>query len=301
MDIRPLWSRQDWSGRLPASLHEELSIDRQVPALLACQGETIIGWAYTADRSNQLLQINITEAYRRKGHGSRLLRSLGQLLTDYGCSRLELETELLEPAHSRAFFQKMGPSLLLSGKSQSSFKLESWLSPEQLKLLEVHRQLGIPDNYGISRALRLHADAVDLTAIGEDCWQRPQRLATEAAAAWSMMHHHAALENIQLVPVSAYRSIQYQTLLLQRKLDKGQVIEEILKVSAAPGFSEHHSGRAIDITTTQAVALETKFAQTSAYQWLNYNAEDYGFYLSYPQDNPHGIAWEPWHWCWAPE
>ena len=25
---------------------------------------------------------------------------------------------------------------------------------------------------------------------------------------------------------------------------------------------------------------------------------EFGFHLSYPRDNPHGIAYEPWHWCW---
>ena len=24
----------------------------------------------------------------------------------------------------------------------------------------------------------------------------------------------------------------------------------------------------------------------------------YGFVMSYPRDNPHGIVYEPWHWCW---
>jgi LAS superfamily LD-carboxypeptidase LdcB len=22
--------------------------------------------------------------------------------------------------------------------------------------------------------------------------------------------------------------------------------------------------------------------------------------MSYPRDNPHGIVYEPWHWCWQP-
>ena len=23
--------------------------------------------------------------------------------------------------------------------------------------------------------------------------------------------------------------------------------------------------------------------------------------MSYPRDNPHGIVYEPWHWCWQPQ
>ena len=28
-------------------------------------------------------------------------------------------------------------------------------------------------------------------------------------------------------------------------------------------------------------------------------AGDFGFALSYPRGNRHGIAYEPWHWCWS--
>ena len=32
--------------------------------------------------------------------------------------------------------------------------------------------------------------------------------------------------------------------------------------------------------------------------WLRTNAPRFGFHLSYPRNNPHGIGYEPWHWCW---
>ena len=36
----------------------------------------------------------------------------------------------------------------------------------------------------------------------------------------------------------------------------------------------------------------------AVHAWLVANAVRFGFALSYPRDNPHGIAYEPWHWCW---
>jgi D-alanyl-D-alanine carboxypeptidase len=98
--------------------------------------------------------------------------------------------------------------------------------------------------------------------------------------------------------VSAYRSTEYQLGILRRKLERGQTIEEILRVSAAPGYSEHHSGRALDITTPGFAALEEEFEQSPAFAWLGANAARFGFRLSYPRGNRHGIAFEPWHWCW---
>ncbi len=301
LKVRPIWSRSEWPGRLPEALHEALATDRYIPLLLACQNDRIIGWAYTQDRSNQLESIFIDESFRRQGKGRRLFRCLSRLVLDYGCSRIQFESKLLATKASQSFFHSIGADAFLPGAEQSILGLHAWMSVTQLQLLESNQQLGIADDYGICRALVLQIDASELTDIGEDCWQRPQRMATEAAAAWSMMRHHAEIDNIKLLPVSAYRSTSYQTMLLQKKLDQGQSIEQVLQVSAAPGFSEHHSGRAIDITDEASNALEEKFAETAAYRWLNNNASDYGFTLSYPLGNPHRIAWEPWHWCWSPE
>ena len=99
--------------------------------------------------------------------------------------------------------------------------------------------------------------------------------------------------------VSAFRSASYQLVIIERKLERGQSIAEILRVSAAPGFSEHHSGRAIDISTPGFAALEEEFEYSPAFHWLQRHAGDYGFYMSFPRDNAHGITYEPWHWCWS--
>ena len=47
-----------------------------------------------------------------------------------------------------------------------------------------------------------------------------------------------------LLIVSGFRSIEYQASLIRKKLNAGQSVSEILQVNAAPGFSEHHTGRA---------------------------------------------------------
>jgi len=112
------------------------------------------------------------------------------------------------------------------------------------------------------------------------------------------MRHAAATQDIVLQLVSAYRPVDYQVGIVQRKLDAGIDIEDILKVSAAPGFSEHHSGRAVDLSTPGFQVLEEEFEQSPAFSWLTENASSFGFRLSYPRNNPHGVAYEPWHWYW---
>ena len=118
------------------------------------------------------------------------------------------------------------------------------------------------------------------------------------AAAWQRMQHAAASDGIELQVVSAWRSVDYQCGIVERKLARGQRIDQILAVSAAPGYSEHHSGRALDLTTPGFEPLEEEFENSLAFAWLCRNAAHFRFALSYPRDNPHGIAYEPWHWCW---
>jgi D-alanyl-D-alanine carboxypeptidase len=164
--------------------------------------------------------------------------------------------------------------------------------------VDAAHRLGVPRDYGRARSLRRVPEPRRLVAIGNDTQGRPQMLAPSAARAWARMVTAATHDGVVLQVVSAYRSTEYQLGILRRKLERGQTIEEILRVSAAPGYSEHHSGRALDITTPGFAALEEEFEQSPAFAWLGANAARFGFRLSYPRGNRHGIAFEPWHWCW---
>lgn len=114
------------------------------------------------------------------------------------------------------------------------------------------------------------------------------------------MKQSAASAGVEIFLVSAYRSLAYQQELIANKLVKGQIIEEILKVNAAPGFSEHHTGRAVDIGTSTCAVLEAEFETTPAFEWLVLNAGKYAFTMSYARENSLGINYEPWHWCFTP-
>ena len=115
-------------------------------------------------------------------------------------------------------------------------------------------------------------------------------------AAWRAMVAAAGAEGITLLLISGFRSVQRQQEILERKRAAGEAIESILRVNAAPGYSEHHTGRAVDIGTPGCPPLEERFEETSAYGWLSRNAGRFGFFLSYPRGNPNGIVYEPWHW-----
>ncbi len=112
------------------------------------------------------------------------------------------------------------------------------------------------------------------------------------------MHAAAAREGVQLLPLSGFRSVARQTAIIRRKLAEGQALPAILRLVAAPGCSEHHTGRALDLGDVNHVGLDVDFAQTPAFRWLEKRAAQFGFRLSYPRKNRHGIGYEPWHWFW---
>ena len=163
----------------------------------------------------------------------------------------------------------------------------------------IARNLGIPADYGAARGLAPQREAARLVSVG----RAPDdgkivRLAPRAAAAWKKMRTAAARDDIVLLPLSGFRSVARQTALIRKKLATGQRIEEILRLVAAPGYSEHHTGRALDVGSPEDIKLDEQFARTAAFRWLRRHAHKFGFQLSFPRHNPHGIAYEPWHWCW---
>ncbi|MEO7414161.1 MAG: M15 family metallopeptidase [Opitutaceae bacterium] len=166
---------------------------------------------------------------------------------------------------------------------------------------EMNRVLGIPADYAVSRdlVLQLEAPQSDLHLITADWEIHPVRLYAPAAAAWFRLNAAAAAENIALLPLSGFRSVSRQLEIFRRKLEKGIPMAEILKMNAAPGYSEHHTGRAVDVSTPGERPFAESFGETAAFRWLTQRAGEFGFRLSYPRDNPHGISYEPWHWWWG--
>lgn len=139
------------------------------------------------------------------------------------------------------------------------------------------------------------ASVLEMVEVGED--GKEHFLVPAAAKAWRALKAAAVAENIQIFIVSAFRSIERQAELVRRKLAAGRPIDEILSVCAPPGFSEHHTGRAVDLSTPGVSVLEPEFDQTAAFAWLTQHAKDFGFHLSFPAGNSQGYLYEPWHWC----
>src|SRR5690554_412578 len=172
-----------------------------------------------------------------------------------------------------------------------------------LPLHRLHERLGSvgvdADGYAARTRLELVAEPGWLAFAGFDRYRRALWLHPGAAGGWNRMREAARREGVVLEAISGYRSHDYQLGIFERKRARGLALEEILQVNAAPGYSEHHSGLALDIGAPGEPPAEESFEHTAAFAWLRDNAAAHGFGMSYPRDNPHGIVYEPWHWRFA--
>lgn len=115
--------------------------------------------------------------------------------------------------------------------------------------------------------------------------------APEAEAAYQQMKQAAAAEGIRLIERTSYRSFMQQTIIYNNYVkEHGQ--EAADRFSARPGYSEHHTGLAIDLNS-----LETAFGETPEGIWLATHCAEYGFIIRYPKDSEEitGYIYEPWH------
>lgn len=139
---------------------------------------------------------------------------------------------------------------------------------------------------------------IPIASYGVGKYQRFEELAPDAGLALMKMIYAARHDGIWLVPVSGFRSIDYQEKLFERQIQRKGSVRAAAKVSAPPGYSEHHTGYAIDLTDgyLKNDDITIKFAETETFKWLTHNASEFGFELSFTKQNPQGISYEPWHW-----
>jgi zinc D-Ala-D-Ala carboxypeptidase len=125
------------------------------------------------------------------------------------------------------------------------------------------------------------------------------KMRVAAANKFLQMQAAARQQGINLYPISGFRSITQQNeLFFKVKEQRGQGVSKRAEVSAPPGYSEHHTGYAVDIGdgNTPATNLSPSFDKTATFRWLKANAPRYSFENSFPKNNLQGVSYEPWHW-----
>lgn len=162
----------------------------------------------------------------------------------------------------------------------------------------------------VGAAIAYPADAPQ--PVGVAC-----RLQSEVVPALRALIAAARADGHRLVAASCFRSLDAQVDVFYGPIGPTRLDEKALKdradESAPPGFSEHHTGYAVDFcdgaTPATCTDLNPGFAQTKAGRWLLARGAAFGFEMSFPKGDDdcsvssrrpmQGLAYEPWHWRYA--
>ena len=121
-------------------------------------------------------------------------------------------------------------------------------------------------------------------------------LVKDAHDAYAELYAAAKADGMNLIVTTSYRDYGFQSTLYWNYVNQdGQ--ENADTYSARPGYSEHHSGLAVDLSTPSLTNAFTEFIYTDEYQWMQKNAYKYGFIQRYTDENQYitGYMPEAWH------
>src|SRR5699024_3225623 len=136
-----------------------------------------------------------------------------------------------------------------------------------------------------------------------------QRIDARIEQAWNDWYQAALEAGHRLFFASGYRPVELQEAnfnnKVQQNLNEGMSEEEAIDKAkeylTEPGFSEHHTGLALDIVDEEWIVegngLDPEYDTQASQQWLTDTMADYGFILRYPKNKEEitGILYESWH------
>lgn len=154
-------------------------------------------------------------------------------------------------------------------------------------LILVNKYYSLPDDYEPENIVKMNLQyAYDDNSIRDYVYD-----------AFLEMYRAAMEEGYQLITNSSYRDYDWQdTLYNNYKTSRGQEYADAF--AARPGYSEHQTGLALDITCYNCTnGTFDDFAESEEYQWLLKNSYKYGFILRYPEgkEDITGYNFEAWH------
>lgn len=154
-------------------------------------------------------------------------------------------------------------------------------------LIIANKKHKLPDGYEPS----------DLTLLTVPTAYGDVYMKAEAAQAMSNMIAAANAEGVYPVVTTAYRDYAFQETLYNGYVESDGV-EAADTYSSRPGYSDHQTGLAADISCeSNGYSLNTEFENTAEGQWLAQHAHEYGFVMRYPngKEAVTGYTYEPWH------
>ena len=181
-------------------------------------------------------------------------------------------------------------SLILTGCDEEKQETKKKEEPKMDYLVLVNKQNKLPDYW---------EDVVEL-AEDKDAWGDKVLVEKHALERFKELEKDLEKENIDIELDSIYRTVKEQQEIWD-KFEKEYGIDYVKKYVAVPGYSEHHTGLAIDICIKKNGKIiadnDEMIAEEKIFAKIHKKLADYGFILRYPKgrDGVTGYSYEPWH------
>lgn len=162
------------------------------------------------------------------------------------------------------------------------------------------------DDYGldylvlVNRETRLPEDWEEKVQLTESTNSVGDKVLTEknAYAAYLKLKEDLEKEGIHTELDSAYRSVAEQQKIIDDFTEKYGA-EYAAEYAAVPGYTEHHTGLALDlyliVDGKTVYENEDLVKYPEIWAKIHEKLPEYGFILRYPKDNDLGYPYEEWH------
>ena len=170
-------------------------------------------------------------------------------------------------------------------------------------LVLVNKENKLPDNWEDIVELAKQKNDLGDIKVGEDQdYIRDREFEVEKTALKAFNKLQAALkeDGIIIFLDSTYRSVARQQEIWDEYEEK-EGKEYVQKYVAVPGYSEHHTGLAIDICIAKNGKIindnDEMLKQKKTFAKIHERLAEFGFILRYPdgKDDITGYSYEPWH------
>lgn len=154
----------------------------------------------------------------------------------------------------------------------------------------------INKEFGISKDYKPD-DLTTVKAVADGRKSEYQMLRKAAADEFDKLTEAALKDGCIIKITTGYRPYSFQKELYDKTLrEKGKAYAS--KYSAKPGYSEHQTGLAADVSSPSVkYKLLDKYGDTPEGKWLAENAYKFGFIIRYKDGTQEitGYEYEPWH------
>ena len=136
----------------------------------------------------------------------------------------------------------------------------------------------------------------------KNAWKEDIKIEKNAYKNYKKLKKELKGEGIEILLDSVYRSVEEQQNLWDEwSKDPEKGIDYVRKYVAVPGYSEHHTGLAVDICIKKDGKLiydnDEMIAERKIFKKIHSKLAKYGFILRYLEnrDEITGYSYEPWH------